>query len=31
MDFEKAVALVGTVADLRRIGSIHIIDDRQLP
>jgi hypothetical protein len=26
MDFEKAVSLVGTIMDLRRIASAHVID-----
>ena len=26
MDFEKAVSLVSTVTDLRRIASAHVID-----
>jgi hypothetical protein len=30
MDFEKAVSLVGTVTDLRRIASAHVIDHNQL-
>jgi len=30
MDFEKAVSLVGTVTDLRRIASAHVIDRNQL-
>lgn len=30
MDFEKAVSLVGTVTDLRRIASAHVIDYSQL-
>ena len=29
MDFEKAVSLVGTVTDLRRIASAHVIDPRK--
>jgi hypothetical protein len=28
MDFEKAVSLVGTVTDLRRIASAHVRYDR---
>jgi hypothetical protein len=31
MDFEKAVSLVRTVTDLRRIASAHVIDHNQLP
>jgi hypothetical protein len=30
MDFEKAVSLAGTVTDLRRIASAHVIDHNQL-
>ncbi len=30
MDFEKVVSLVGTVTDLRRIASAHVIDHNQL-
>ncbi len=30
MDFEKAVSLIGTVTDLRRIASAHVIDHNQL-
>jgi hypothetical protein len=30
MDFETAVSLVGTVTDLRRIASAHVIDHNQL-
>jgi hypothetical protein len=30
MDFEKAVGLIGTVTDLRRIASAHVIDHNQL-
>jgi hypothetical protein len=30
MDFEKAVSLVSTVTDLRRIASAHVIDHNQL-
>lgn len=30
MDFEKAVSLVGTVTDLRRIAGAHVIDHNQL-
>jgi len=30
MDFEKVVSLIGTVTDLRRIASAHVIDHNQL-
>ena len=30
MDFEKAVSLIGTVTDLRRVASAHVIDHNQL-
>ena len=30
MDFEKAVWLIGTVTDLRRVASAHVIDHNQL-
>jgi hypothetical protein len=30
MDFEKAVSLISTVTDLRRIASAHVIDHNQL-
>jgi hypothetical protein len=30
MDFEKAASLIGTVTDLRRIASAHVIDHNQL-
>jgi hypothetical protein len=30
MDFEKAVSLVGTLTDLRRIARTHVIDNAHL-
>jgi hypothetical protein len=30
MDFEKAVSLIGTVTDLRRVASAHVIDHNRL-
>lgn len=30
MDFEKAVSLIGTVTDLRRVASAHVVDHNQL-
>jgi hypothetical protein len=30
MDFEKGVSLIGTVTDLRRVASAHVIDHNQL-
>lgn len=30
MDFEKAVSLIGTVTDLRRVASAHVLDHNEL-